>query len=57
MSRAYMRHPLRQATNLSVPQDGVDPQLVEQAQMMSVAAVSDKMPLDELSRDLERLFP
>jgi chemosensory pili system protein ChpA (sensor histidine kinase/response regulator) len=46
----------RQATNLSVPQDGVDPQLVEQAQMMSVAAVSDKMPLDELSRDLERLF-
>ena len=46
----------RHATNLAVPQVAqVEPRLIEQAQALSVTAVSDRMPLDELSRDLERL--
>jgi chemosensory pili system protein ChpA (sensor histidine kinase/response regulator) len=45
----------RQATNLNVT-PAVEPHLIEQAQAISITAVSDQMPLDELSRDLERLY-
>jgi chemosensory pili system protein ChpA (sensor histidine kinase/response regulator) len=45
----------RQATNLNVV-PAIEPHLIEQAQAISITAVSDHMPLDELSRDLERLY-
>jgi chemosensory pili system protein ChpA (sensor histidine kinase/response regulator) len=46
----------RDAGNLHPPLVLSEPQLVEKAQVLSATAVSSKMPLDELSRDLERLY-
>ncbi len=49
----------RQATNLVVPAATApapaEPRLIEQAQSLAFAAVSDRVPLDEVSRDLEHL--
>jgi chemosensory pili system protein ChpA (sensor histidine kinase/response regulator) len=46
----------RSATNLVVPAPpAVEPRLIEQAQSLAFAAVSDRVPLDEVSRDLEHL--
>ncbi|HEY0820955.1 MAG TPA: Hpt domain-containing protein, partial [Rhizobacter sp.] len=48
----------RQATNLVVPAAApapVEPRLIEQAQSLAFAAVSDRVPLDEVARDLEHL--
>jgi chemosensory pili system protein ChpA (sensor histidine kinase/response regulator) len=48
----------RQATNLVVPAAApapVEPRLIEQAQSLAFAAVSDRVPLDEVSRDLDHL--
>lgn len=48
----------RQASNLVVPHAApapVEPRLIEQAQSLAFAAVSDRVPLDEVSRDLEHL--
>jgi chemosensory pili system protein ChpA (sensor histidine kinase/response regulator) len=47
----------RQATNLVVPAapPPVEPRLIEQAQSLAFAAVSDRVPLDEVSRDLDHL--
>ncbi|MBC7994344.1 MAG: Hpt domain-containing protein [Rhizobacter sp.] len=43
----------RNASNLVVP--AIEPRLIEQAQSLAFAAVSDRVPLDEVSRDLEHL--
>jgi chemosensory pili system protein ChpA (sensor histidine kinase/response regulator) len=43
----------RNASNLVVP--AVEPRLIEQAQSLAFAAVSDRVPLDEVTRDLEHL--
>jgi chemosensory pili system protein ChpA (sensor histidine kinase/response regulator) len=47
----------RQASNLVVPTapPPVEPRLIEQAQSLAFAAVSDRVPLDEVSRDLDHL--
>lgn len=46
----------RSASNLVVPAPpAVEPRLIEQAQSLAFAAVSDRVPLDEVSRDLEHL--
>jgi chemosensory pili system protein ChpA (sensor histidine kinase/response regulator) len=46
----------RSATNLVVPPPpAVEPRLIEQAQSLAFAAVSDRVPLDEVSRELEHL--
>ncbi|WP_236675074.1 Hpt domain-containing protein [Piscinibacter sp. HJYY11] len=47
----------RQATNLVVPAAPapVEPRLIEQAQSLAFAAVSDRVPLDEVARDLDHL--
>ncbi|CAN7179803.1 Hpt domain-containing protein [Rhizobacter sp. LjRoot28] len=47
----------RNATNLAVPKVSpvVEPRVIEQAQALAEAAVSERMPLDALSSDLERL--
>jgi chemosensory pili system protein ChpA (sensor histidine kinase/response regulator) len=47
----------RQATNLMVPAAPapVEPRLIEQAQSLAFAAVSDRVPLDEVARDLDHL--
>ncbi len=46
----------RSATNLIVPvAPAIEARLIEQAQSLSFAAVSDRVPLDEVSRDLEHL--
>ena len=46
----------RSATNLVVPTpQAVEPRLIEQAQSLAFAAVSDRVPLDDVSRDLEHL--
>ncbi|MBX3627520.1 MAG: Hpt domain-containing protein [Rhizobacter sp.] len=46
----------RQATNLVVPAAApVEPRLIEQAQSLAFAAVSDRVPLDEVARDLDHL--
>jgi chemosensory pili system protein ChpA (sensor histidine kinase/response regulator) len=46
----------RNASNLVVPTAPVvEPRLIEQAQSLAFAAVSDRVPLDEVSRDLEHL--
>ena len=46
----------RNATNLAVPKPpSVDARVIGQAQALAEAAVSERMPLDELSSDLERL--
>jgi len=46
----------RNATNLAVPKTpSVDVRVIGQAQALAEAAVSERMPLDELSSDLERL--
>lgn len=46
----------RQATNLSIPKaaPSVEPRVLEQAQALAEAAVSERMPLDALSNNLER---
>ncbi len=43
----------RNASNLVVP--AIEPRLIEQAQSLAFSAVSDRVPLDEVSRDLEHL--
>ncbi len=43
----------RNASNLVVP--AIEARLIEQAQSLAFAAVSDRVPLDEVSRDLEHL--
>lgn len=43
----------RNASNLVVPV--IEPRLIEQAQSLAFAAVSDRVPLDEVSRNLEHL--
>ena len=46
----------RSATNLSVPKaPSIETRVIEQAQALAEAAVSERMPLDALSNDLERL--
>jgi chemosensory pili system protein ChpA (sensor histidine kinase/response regulator) len=46
----------RQASNLVVPAAApVEPRLIEQAQSLAFAAVSDRVPLDEVTRDLDHL--
>jgi chemosensory pili system protein ChpA (sensor histidine kinase/response regulator) len=47
----------RQASNLALAQAPapVEPRLIEQAQSLSLTAASDHVPLDEVSRDLDRL--
>lgn len=47
----------RQATNLVVPPSPtpVEPRLIEQAQSLAFAAVSDRVPLDEVARNLDHL--
>ncbi|MEO8152230.1 MAG: Hpt domain-containing protein [Rhizobacter sp.] len=46
----------RNASNLVVPPPpAIEPRLIEQAQSLAFAAVSDRVPLDEVSRDLEHL--
>jgi chemosensory pili system protein ChpA (sensor histidine kinase/response regulator) len=46
----------RSASNLVVPAPpAVEPRLIEQAQSLAFAAVSGRVPLDEVSRDLEHL--
>ncbi|HEX3140864.1 MAG TPA: Hpt domain-containing protein, partial [Rhizobacter sp.] len=47
----------RNASNLVVPATppAVEPRLIEQAQSLAFAAVSDRVPLDEVSRNLEHL--
>ena len=47
----------RSATNLAVPKVSpvVETRVIEQAQALAEAAVSERMPLDALSSDLERL--
>ncbi len=51
MGRSAAAH---QATDLHLA-PAVEPHLVEQAQAISITALSAQMPLDELSRDLEHL--
>lgn len=47
----------RSATNLAVPKVAptVEPRVIEQAQALAEAAVSERMPLDALSSELEHL--
>jgi len=53
----------RQASNLALAQPAapapvpapVEPRLIEQAQSLSLTAASDHVPLDEVTRDLDRL--
>ncbi len=46
----------RSARNLMVPPaPPIEPRLIEQAQSLAMAAASDRVPLDEVSRDLEHL--
>ncbi|MGY4827872.1 Hpt domain-containing protein [Sphaerotilaceae bacterium SBD11-9] len=46
----------RNASNLVVPTaQSVEPRLIEQAQSLAFAAVSDRVPLDEVTRNLEHL--
>ncbi len=51
----------RHATNLAVPAPesaaapAVEPRLIEQAQSLAFAAISDRVPLDEVTRELEQL--
>ena len=47
----------RQASNLSTTHAPapVEPRLIEQAQSLSLTAASDHVPLDEVTRDLDRL--